>query len=276
MKRKIFPIFIISLMLMLTIPTNAYSSATDIEQSTGVMSEEEIEKKRALFDSLEQSMGEIESLEHLPQSSIMSTGIQIGTNKTVYPTAGQVYTSDIPARTDAAQGGNWLDCRSEYAPFNSGNGYAWGWIGEYLTVSGSGSRSCDIIINGRYEGVLQAVEIGIIPLIYTSAFGSLYLQVYDVTGGGFTLVKQQKIFERGIEITAMPHDFYGTLGSSQKMTCTLQGGRNYLVRATLRTEAECGTGATGVSVWGLSDFASNPKGANGQGVDISSIRINWN
>jgi CHASE3 domain sensor protein len=62
MKRKIFSIFIISLMLMLTIPTNAYSSATDIEQSTGVMSEEEIEKKRALFDSLEQSMGKIESL----------------------------------------------------------------------------------------------------------------------------------------------------------------------------------------------------------------------
>src|SRR5690606_1382021 len=102
------------------------------------------------------------------------------------------------------------------------------------------------------------------------------LQVYDVTGGGFTLVKQQKVFERGVTFTMLPNQIVGTLGSSQKMSCTLQAGRNYLIRASLRTEADCGVSSiTNIQVWGRSDFASNPKGPNGQGADISSIRIEW-
>jgi len=93
---------------------------------------------------------------------------------------------------------------------------------------------------------------------------------------GFTLVKQQKVFERGVTFTMLPNQIVGTLGSSQKMSCTLQAGRNYLIRASLRTEADCGVSSiTNIQVWGRSDFASNPKGPNGQGADISSIRIEW-
>jgi len=263
-------IFLMALMFTTLIPAVAYA-----DESTIFMSEKELRAKRLKFESLEKFVGISESQSFVPQYSILSTGVTIGANALLYPTAGKVYTSDVAARTEAAQGGSWLDCRTEYLPFAAGSGYAWGWIGEYITVSGSGSRTCNITINGRYDGELEALEINVLP-IDTNAYASLYLQVYDVTGGGFTLVKQQKVFERGVTFTMLPNQIVGTLGSSQKMSCTLQAGRNYLIRASLRTEADCGVSSiTNIQVWGRSDFASNPKGPNGQGADISSIRIEW-
>lgn len=272
MKIKIISIIAIVIMFITTMPMHAYSSS--IDDSTVFMSDKELQSIETIFDSWEQRMGNIELEKYLPQYSILSTGVTLGTDKTVYPTAGKVYTSDEAARTDAAQGGTWLDCRTEYLPFASGSGYAWGWIGEYITVSGSGSRGCNIIINGRYDGQLEALEINGVP-IDSNAFASLYLQVYDVTTG-FNLVKEQKVFQQGVVFTLLPWQINGTLGSSQKINCTLQAGRNYLIRASLRTEADCGISNSGdIQVWGLSDFASNPKGANGQGLDVSSIKIDW-
>jgi len=179
MKTRIVTIWIIALIFTAIIPIGAYA-----DDSTVFLSEEELTAKRVKFESLEQSVGKTETQSYIPLYSILSTGVTIGANALLYPTAGNVYTSDVNARTEAAQGGSWLDCRTEYLPFAAGNGYAWGWIGEYITVSGSGSRACDITINGRYDGEIEALELNDIP-IDTNAYASLYLQVYDVTGGAF-------------------------------------------------------------------------------------------
>lgn len=127
-------------------------------------------------------------------------GVAIGTNKTITGAdAGAVYRSNYPSTISSwGTGSNgWLDCKTDFSyPGNCGSGYAWGWIGKYVSITGSGSRTCRITFNGAYNGTLQA---------YNGSPGAnnvyclVAAQVYDVTNGGFSLVSENTIAERGYD-----------------------------------------------------------------------------
>lgn len=249
-----------------------------IDSQTVYMPESEMQKIRHFFTKWEKEVGEKEARQEGFKILSKSTAIQIGTNKILYPDDGKVYLSDQSPRTIGQHGGNWLDCRTEYiAPFASGSGEAWGWIGEYIQISGSGSRNCNIVFSGRYKGQLEAVEFNNIP-IDTSAYASLYLQIYDVTNGNFSKVAETKVFERGITFTVVPNDVQGIIGTSQSLNCRLYAGKTYLVRAKLSTKAEASMHVlnTDKKLWGRSDFADAPMTSYGEGLDISHIKIIWN
>lgn len=176
----------------------------------------------------------------------------------------------------------WVDCRSEFQyPGGEGDGYCWGWIGKYISVSGSGSEDCTITFSGDYDGVLQAY----CSLASNSCGVQVKVQVYDVTGGGFSLVDENTVASRFFVLLMLPNDIRGDIDSSDSIDCTLQGGHNYLLRIKLYTEASTeGDSLKTVSYenqennrdlvdWSLSDFHNN--GADGQGVDYDYVNIYW-
>jgi hypothetical protein len=198
-----------------------------------------------------------------------------GTNSTITGAdSGTVYRSDYPNTIGSwgTSSNGWLDCRSEYSwPGNGGEGYAWGWIGKYVNITGSGSQNCTVTFSGNYNGTLQtAAELGSMQVYCLVA-----AQVCDVTGGGFSVIAEETIAERGFSLLMLPNTVSGTIGGGNSIQCNLQAGHTYLLRLKLYTSSEASISYWPPFVsWGLTDFDNG--GADGQGVDYSSVNLTWN
>lgn len=184
--------------------------------------------------------------------------------------SGHIYLSEQPPRTQGEGGLNsngWIDCRTEYiAPSATGSGYAWGWIGKYIDVTGSGSANFNITFDGRYEGVLEATNT-----FNTNTYCKIAAQVCDVTNDNFSIVAENVVDERGFSFLMIPNDVTGTIDSGHSIQTTLYAGHTYLLRLMLYTSAQ--TRWYTVSIWGLSDFHSG--GPDGQGLDYNSVSLTW-
>jgi len=229
------------------------------------LSEEELKKIHEKMEKLNQEAG--------PGEPTRSTSVPIGTSYICSLHAGQVYLSDNSPHTIGDYGtdsSGWLDCRTEYSsPFATGDGYAWGWFGEYICVTGSGSQGCTITFRGDYDGELQATG----DPIGTNCYVWIGVQVYDVTGGGFTKIAEKVIEDVGYVFTVLPTDVSGDIDSSDSVHCTLQAGHNYLLRVRLYTSASADW--LEEDFWGRSDFSSNPPAANGEGIDTDYVFLDW-
>lgn len=235
------------------------------------------------------SKEKIEEFEgRLKEIHILSTGIPIGTNKTINgATAGATYVSHSSSNTVAAYGlndGGWLDCKAEFMfPGKPGSGYAWGWIGSYINITGSGSRKANIIVNGSYNGVLQTDS----STISKDAGIKIYIQVVDVSNNSFNIIAERKVVDRNISVTMWPNEIMGTINSNHTVSCTLQAGKNYLVRIRVYVEASANAPLGLINTdkyenyqpeapvvnWAVSNFYDGGKG--GKGVDITDIKIIW-
>jgi len=280
MKKGLILCLICSLLFSGIIVTPAYANASaenQLEQPSKDMviplSDAEMAKIREQVKQLEKLDGQ-----QLGKMGILGTtvSVPIGTNKTITAAdSGTVYRSDYPNTTGSwgTSSNGWLDCRTEYSwPGNEGSGNSWGWIGKYVALTGSGSRNCTIKFSGNYNGTLQTAD----EVISTQVYCLVAAQICDVTNGGFSIVAEKIIAERGFALSMLPNTVQGTIGSGDSITCNLQAGRTYLLRLKLYTSAK----ADGPSPeppfvsWGLSDFDNG--GPDGQGVDYQSVSLTWN
>jgi hypothetical protein len=55
-------------------------------------------------------------------------------------------------------------------------------------------------------------------------------QVCDVTGGGFSVIAEKTIAERGFSLLMLPNTVSGTIGSGNSINFNLQAGNTYLLR----------------------------------------------
>jgi len=228
------PLVRISLLIALLVlisPLSAY--ANEKNQCNVPYTNEQLLELDQKIKALEQDAAKYDTMDF----GSRATTVTLGTNTTLWgASSGAVYESDSESRTDAEYGtdsNGWLDARCEFMyPGAAGDGYAWGWLGQYITVSGSGSRSCTITISGDYEGVLS----GGYDVINNNAGFDIKVQVYDVTSG-FSLVKEKTVDSQNFYFLCLPNNFDGTIGSNNSMTCNLQAGHNYLVRVRLYTHA---------------------------------------
>jgi hypothetical protein len=100
-------------------------------------------------------------------------------------------------------------------------------------------------------------------------------QVCDVTGGGFSVIAEETIAERGFSLLMLPNTVSGTIGGGNSIQCNLQAGHTYLLRLKLYTSSEASISYWPPFVsWGLTDFDNG--GVDGQGVDYSSVNLTWN
>lgn len=126
-----------------------------------------------------------------------------------------------------------------------------------------------VTFSGIYNGTLQTSE----SLVGNNCYCLVAAQVCDVTNGGFSIIAEKTIEERGYSFLMLPNTVAGTIGSSNSIQCTLQAGHTYLLRLKLYTSAEADL-LEGIFSWGLSDFDNS--GADGQGVDYESVKLTWN
>jgi len=94
-----------------------------------------------------------------------------------------------------------------------------------------------------------------------------------VTDGGFSIIAEKTIEERGYSFLMLLNMVAGTIGSSNSIQCTLQAGHTYLLRLKLYTSAEADV-LEGIFSWGLGDFDNS--GADGQGVDYENVNLTRN
>jgi len=241
------------------------------------LTEAEMQKIRDSFYK-EQTSGEDASYVINRLKKVTPVSINIDGNKTLRTNtvtfdgagAGHIYLSDNPPRTEGEGGldsNGWLDCRTEYiSPSATGSGYAWGWLGRYIDVTGSGSANMNISFSGRYEGVLEATNT-----LNTNTYCKIAAQVCDVTDDNFSIVAENVIVERGFTFLMLPNDVAGTIGSNDSIQATLYADHTYLLRLVLYTSAQ--TRWYTASIWGLSDFHSG--GPDGQGLDYNSVNLTW-
>lgn len=281
MKKGLILCLICSLLFSGITVTPAYANASAENQLEQLSKDMVIPLSDAEMAKIRQKVKQLEKLDgqQLGKIGILSTPVSlaIGTNRTITAAdSGTVYRSDYPNTTGSwgTSSNGWLDCRTEYSwPGNEGVGNSWGWVGKYVSVTGSGSQNCTIKFNGSYNGTLQtASKIGSLTQVYCLVAA----QVCDVTNGGFSIVAEEIIAERGFTFLMYPNTVQGTIGSGDSITCNLQAGRTYLLRLKLYTSANVpGPGIEPPFVsWGLSDFDNG--GPDGEGVDYQSVSLTWN
>lgn len=277
MKKALILCLICSLLFSGITVTSAYANTSVENQLEPFSKDMAIPLSDAEMAKIRNKIKQLEKLDgqQLGRMGILraTESVAIGTNRTITAAdSGTVYRSDYPNTTGSwgTSSNGWLDCRTEYSwPGNGGEGYSWGWIGKYVSVTGSGSRNCTISLNGTYNGILQTAE----SLIGNNCYCLVAAQICDVTNGGFSVIGEKIIVEKGYSFLMLPNTVSGTIGSSNSIQCTLQAGHTYLLRLKLYTSAEAGL-ITGPFSWGLSDFDNG--GADGQGVDYQSVSLTWN
>ncbi len=182
------------------------------------------------------------------QSKIES--LNVGTNETfnradaVFTSANSGFslTSDIPNRTKADHGFDgtgWADAKSDYqCPGGIGSGYAMSSIGLLVSITGSGSGSALVNIQGTYNGYLQ-VAGATAGIINSSAYASVDFDIYEVdpsTSELISLVASSNIYSNGVALSVLPNSFGGNI--SEPLMPTLYAGKTYYFAITAYTKSE--------------------------------------
>lgn len=263
-KKVLFCLLMIFIMVITSIPAYAATEQQTTDQSVLLKTlldncQKDMDKAGVKHESIKDSM-----------TTSTTTTLNIGINKTF--TWGDALNSGYS--------GSGVGTHGEGAGYVSTAGYAdagtyialvgnvsdWAWIGNAITIGGSGSRSATITFKGKYKGILQAVGSG------GGAAGRIRVSVCDL--GSDTDIGGNTVLDKSVSTGSTTY----SASINHPVTVTLYAGHTYALRFGVATTST----ASLTKVTACSQFAdSSSMGSwspqpGGYGVDYSSIVLQWN
>lgn len=274
------------LLLIISLTTSAYASDNKTNQIDKIMSFDyagdsltpeqleylaknpELAAKRAekdvkfLIDNAEKQMNDSMKIDKESDVSILTVTIPIGQDTTINNCevgnkgGSRSGIADYAANYSAS--GKWSDVSTLCAGLGSSD--AWAWVGPRVSISGSGSKTANIIFRGRYYG-------GIFGAMGGSSSGRIRVSVYNYTLnseiGGLTLWNETA--SNGQIKMASSSSF------SNVVQVTLQAGHTYAFRfGDAVSSAQYSLPLPALS---NTDFWNN--NAGGDGLDATSVTVDF-
>lgn len=275
-----------TLFLIVSLTTSAYAGDKTTNQVDKIMSFDfagnsltpdqleilaknpELAAKRAekdvkfLTNNAERQMNDSMKKDKAQDVDILTVSIPIGQDTTIYNCeVGNSGGSRSGASDWAAQystSGKWSDVSTWCLAVGSSN--AWAWVGPRVYISGSGSKSANIIFRGRYYG-------GIFGGFGGSSNGRIRVSIYDYTLGSEMggLALWDRTASNGQRIMASDPSF------SNAVQLTLQAGHTYAFRfGDAVSSAQYSLPYPDLS---NTDFWNN--GPGGDGLDATSVTVDF-
>ncbi|MEW6449002.1 MAG: hypothetical protein AB1426_13155 [Bacillota bacterium] len=241
----------------------AYNSLTTDEQKY-LAKNPKLAAKRAekdakyLLNLMEQEMDDNMDPGLSPDVTILTTTVPIGSDTTIYTfdtgNKGGSWSGLAAYGANYSAAGKWADVSCQ--AWGLGNAGAWAWVGPIAYISGSGSRTANIIFSGQGTGSLSA-------FIGAAATGRIRVSIWDYTLGAE--IDGTTVWER----TASNYEYWSVTGPfTAVVQCTLQAGHTYALRFGVATS----TSAYGVTN-AYADFWNDGPGP--EGLDGFSVKIDF-
>jgi hypothetical protein len=193
-----------------------------------------------------------------PDVSILATTVPIGTDTVIY-------TFDVGNKGGSQSGlasyganysapGKWADVSVQ--AYGIGSAGAWAWVGPQVYISGTGSRTANVVFYGSYAGSLFSG-------LSSTTTGKVRVSIWDYTLGAEI---------NGSVVWEGTASNWQTINAAGPITavvqCTLQAGHTYAFRFGV---------STSTTAYGLtntySDFWNN--GSGPEGVDGNRVLVDF-
>lgn len=231
----------------------------------------EVEKEKKLKAKIEQKAKLLrEKLKRAPSEiTIMSTSVPIGTNMT-FTTANYTDWSEYEsgaggyAETGFSQYEGWADAGASSTAVSEAE--AMSYIGNSVSVTGSGARRAKVTFSGNYN----LSQVVVAPSGTAASNCQVYVEVIDLTTG--TTQIEKVIYEN--TITQSSSSKNGAI--STYIIPTLTAGHTYAFRmgAGAITIAEVAASCVEAALCDGS-YAGWTPSDGGKGIDYSSIKLEW-